>query len=56
MDKQRIYKTNPTTDGILTDAEMMQIAALLVKVGYSVKVGKETRGNGSIKYIEFWTD
>ena len=56
MEKQRIYKTNPTTDGILTESEMMQIAALLVKVGYAVKVGKEKRGNSSIKYIEYWAE
>ena len=56
MEKQRIYKTNPTTDGVLTGSEMMQIAALLVKVGYAVKIGKEKRGNSSVKYIEFWME
>ena len=56
MEKQRIYKTNPTTGGVLTESEMMQIAALLVKVGYTVKVGKEKRGNSSVKYIEYWAE
>ena len=46
MTKQRVYVSNPS------DRE--QMAAILFKNGYTVKLAKETSGKRTTMIVEFW--
>lgn len=39
-------------NGKLTEADRMQLATLLVKAGYTVKIGKETIGGKPVMVVE----
>ncbi len=46
MDKQKIYVSTP--------ADREQVAAILFKNGYTVRLGKEQVKNRTVMLIEFW--
>lgn len=55
MQKQRIYSIR---DNSLNESDRLDIARLLIKAGYSARIGREKpagKSNASYKYfIEFW--
>lgn len=58
MKKQRIYSVKTNT---LNDQDRLDIARLLIKAGYAVRIGKEkkdaTKKNAAcIKFIEYWEE
>ena len=54
MDKQRICNLS----GKLNDEDRQDIAAYLIKAGYTVRIGKERPGDkGAYQYfVEFWKE
>lgn len=46
MEKQKIYVSNP--------ADREQVAAVLFKNGYTVKLGKEQAKGRTVMSVEFW--
>lgn len=55
MDKQRIYAQKSST---LNEADRLDLARLLIKAGYAVRIKKEkAEGRTVVNYIvEYWTD
>ena len=53
MERTRI--TAPKNNGI-NEAERLELARLLIKAGYCVKVGSEERNGRKIFYIEYWEE
>lgn len=53
--RQRIY---PVLKGKINDEDRTTISALLVKAGYTVRVGSEKPGGKgqSIYFIEYWEE
>ena len=50
---QRIY---PQKAGALNEAERLEIAKLLIKAGYAVKIGIEKTKNKNVYFIEYWDE
>lgn len=50
---QRIY---PQKAGALNEAERLEIAKLLIKAGYAVKIGTEKPKNKNVYFIEYWDE
>lgn len=48
MSKQKIYVSNP--------ADREQVAAILFKNGYTVKLGKEKQGKRTVMSVDFWRE
>ena len=48
MKKQRIYVSSP--------ADREQVAAILFKNGYTVKLAKEKEGKRTTMVVEFWRE
>ena len=40
----------------LTDADRLELAKLLIKAGYTVRIGREKQGNKTIAFIEIVED
>lgn len=58
MQKQRIYSVKTNT---LNDQDRLDIARLLIKAGYAVRIGKERKdptkkNTTNIKFIEYWEE
>ncbi len=55
MDKQRIYAQKSST---LNEGERLDLAKLLIKAGYTVRIKKEkVDGRSAVNYVvEFWTE
>ena len=57
MAKQRIYSLKT---GSLNENDRLEIARLLLKAGYTARLGRERpvgKSNGSFEYfIEFWSE
>lgn len=53
--KQRIYSVK---DKGLNDQERLDLARLLIKAGYVVKIGREkpSRKSSYMYYVEYWED
>ena len=51
MEKQKIEAQKGFT---LNEEDRLQIARLLIKAGYSVRIGKEKQDGKSTICIEFW--
>lgn len=47
--------TNQNATG-LTDADRLELAKLLIKAGYTVRIGKEKQGNKTTAFIELMED
>lgn len=50
---QRIY---PQKAGALNEVERLEIAKLLIKAGYIVRIGKEKPKNTNVYFIEYWCE
>lgn len=48
MENQKIYVSNP--------ADREQVAAILFKNGYTVRLGKEKQGKRTAMCVELWRD
>ena len=46
--KYKIYITNP--------ADRDTVISVLARNGYTVRQGKEKRGNKSVSFVEYWND
>lgn len=56
MDRSRIITQRV---GALNSEDRLELARLLIKAGYAVKIGKEkTAGkpNSTIHFVEYWAD
>ena len=53
MNRTRI--TTPRANG-LNEAERLELARLLVKAGFCVKVGHEEKNGRKIFYVEYWEE
>ena len=53
MERRRI--TAPRNNG-LNEAERLELARLLIKAGYCVKLGSEDKNGRNIYYIEYWEE
>lgn len=55
MERQRIYAQKTSS---LNENERLEVARLLIKAGYAVKIKKEKKdGRSAINYVvEFWTE
>ncbi len=58
MPKQRIYSVKTNS---LNDQDRLDIARLLIKAGYAVRIGKEKKDSANknaanIKFIEYWEE
>lgn len=53
MDKKRII---PPKHNGLNEAERLEIARLLIKAGYTVRVGSETKNGRTVYFIEYWEE
>lgn len=55
MDKQRIYAQKSST---LNETDRLDLARLLIKAGYAVRIKKEkVDGWSAVNYVvEFWTE
>ncbi len=56
MVKQRIYSIKPNG---LNDIDRLEMAKILIKAGYSVRIGKEKKSPTSKAYayfIEYWEE
>lgn len=40
----------------LNEQERLEIARLLLKAGFSVRVGNEKQGNRTVSFVEYWVD
>lgn len=38
------------------EEERLRLAALLIKAGFTVRIGKEKRGNATEYFIEYWEE
>lgn len=50
---QRIY---PQKAGALNEVERLEIAKLLIKAGYIVRIGTEKPKNTNVYFIEYWCE
>ena len=48
MERQRIYVTN-TEDRLL-------VASVLIKSGYTARIGREKQGNKLVCFVEYWRE
>lgn len=53
MEKNKIIAPKQNS---LNDNERLEIARLLLKAGFTVRIGKEKRGNSTVSVIEFWEE
>lgn len=56
MVKQRIYSVKQNS---LNDADRLEVAKILIKAGYSVRLGKEKKEPTSkcyVHYVEYWEE
>lgn len=58
MPKQRIYSVKTNS---LNDQDRLDMARLLIKAGYTVRIGKEKKDSAkknaaNIKFIEYWEE
>ncbi len=53
MERQRIYSVKGTS---LNEADRLQIASLLIKAGYTVKIGREKPKGSYIYFVEYWEE
>lgn len=55
MEKQRIYVLK---DGKLSDEDKLDLCRLLIKAGYTVRIGKENKGTAEKpryeRFVECW--
>jgi hypothetical protein len=51
--KNKIIAPKPNS---LNDNERLDIARLLLKAGFTVRIGKEKHGNSTVSVIEFWEE
>ena len=51
--KQRIYFQK---SGALNEQDRLAIASLLIKAGYSVRIGREKPNNSYLYFIEYWKE
>lgn len=50
-------KIKPQKQCTLNESERLELARLLVKAGYTVRIGKEKEGNkAAVHYVEFEED
>jgi hypothetical protein len=49
-------KIKSVRQGALNDADRLELARLLVKAGYCVRIGKEKDGNTNVTVVEYWED
>ena len=40
----------------LNEQERLEIARLLLKAGFSVRVGNEKQGNRTVSFVEYWQE
>ena len=50
------HKIIPPKANSLNDAERLEIARLLIKAGYAVRIGKAKIGNSTVTVIEYWDE
>jgi len=53
MERNKIIA--PKTNS-LNDVERLEIARLLIKAGFCVRIAKEKRGNGTVTVVEYWEE
>ena len=58
MEKQRIYSIKQTA---LNEADRLELAKLLVKAGYAVRIGREpvnpnSKSTTYKKFVEYWEE
>ena len=55
MERQRIYTLKGNK---LNETERLEICRLLIKAGYTAKIGKEKRPNSNTNdiFVEYWED
>jgi hypothetical protein len=51
--KNKIIAPKPNS---LNDNERLDIARLLLKAGFTVRIGKEKHGNSTVSVIEYWEE
>lgn len=51
--RQRIY---PSKNGTFNAEDRQNLASLLIKAGYSVRIGKDKQKNTSVYFVEFWEE
>ena len=50
------HKIIPPKANSLNDAERLEIARLLIKAGYAVRICKAMIGNSTVTVIEYWDE
>ena len=53
MDRKRIY---PAKNNAWNEDDRMEIAQILLKGGYSVRVSSEKQGSRTVYFIEYWEE
>lgn len=53
MEKIKIIA--PRNNG-LNEAERLELGKLLMKAGFTVRVGSETKNGRTVYFVEFWTE
>lgn len=53
MEKIKIIA--PRNNG-LNEAERLELGKLLIKAGYTVRVGSETKNGRTVYFVEFWEE
>lgn len=53
MDKHKIYPQKGCT---VTHADKIELASLLIKMGYTVRLGKEKKGSSTTTFVEYWEE
>lgn len=51
--RQRIY---PSKNGTFNAEDRQALASLLIKAGYSVRIGKDKPKNTTVYFVEFWEE
>lgn len=49
-------KIIPPRTNSLNDAERLDLARLLIKAGFAVRIGKEKVGNSTVTVVEYWEE
>lgn len=51
--RQRIF---PSKNGTLNAEDRQNLASLLIKAGYSVRIGKDKLKSTTVYFVEFWEE
>ena len=51
IERQTIYAQK---GGSLNDIDRLELCRLLIKAGYTVRIGSEKVGSSSVRVVEYW--